>query len=189
MLETSSVFVGHLTGMAPGARKPRFTTKSDENTLITVKLHVQGRERPLNALVDSGASNNFIRASTLGTIPSKRCEEKHVASPSIMKVRLATGAVVELNRRVVRMHYAIEELQLDDEFIVLNLDDKFDVILGMPWLVRYQPSVDWLSRSITLAAPKDAPAQDHGEQHPPTGGSPPWAIQPTIGTSTDRISK
>ncbi|KAF1314478.1 Rna-dependent dna polymerase, partial [Globisporangium splendens] len=32
----------------------------------------------------------------------------------------------------------------------LDLDDKFDLILGMPWLRRYQPSIDWKKKKISV---------------------------------------
>ena len=31
--------------------------------------------------------------------------------------------------------------QYDDDFIVLDLDDKFDVLLGLPWYIIYEPRV------------------------------------------------
>ena len=54
-------------------------------------------------------------------------------------MRLATGASVTVNKRVVGIHYTIEGKEYDDDFIVLELDDKFDVILGLPWLRRCDP--------------------------------------------------
>ncbi|KAE9106434.1 hypothetical protein PF010_g12630 [Phytophthora fragariae] len=30
-----------------------------------------------------------------------------------------------------------------DELIVLDLDDKFEIVLGMPWLARHDPVIDW----------------------------------------------
>ena len=47
-------------------------------------------------------------------------------------MRLATGTSITVMKRVVRIHYTLEDLQYDDDFIVLDLDDKFDVILGLP---------------------------------------------------------
>uniref|UniRef100_H3H215 Retrotransposon gag domain-containing protein n=1 Tax=Phytophthora ramorum TaxID=164328 RepID=H3H215_PHYRM len=35
-----------------------------------------------------------------------------------------------------------------DELIVLELDDKFDMVLGMPWLARHDPVIDWTKRTI-----------------------------------------
>ena len=36
--------------------------------------------------------------------------------------------------------------------IVLELDDKFDVILGLPWLRRYEPWVSWQHRTVKMPA-------------------------------------
>ena len=47
-----------------------------------------------------------------------------------MTVRLATGASVTVMKRVVGITYTLKGVQYDDEFIILDLDDKFDVI---PW--------------------------------------------------------
>ena len=52
-------------------------------------------------------------------------------------MRLATGASVAVMKRVVGFHYALEDLKYNDDFIVLDLDDKLDIILGLPWLRRY----------------------------------------------------
>lgn len=49
-----------------------------------------------------------------------------------MAVRLATGAYVTVTKRIVGIHYTLEGKQYEDDFIVLDLDDKFDVILGLP---------------------------------------------------------
>ena len=46
----------------------------------------------------------------------------------------------------------LEGEQYDDDFIVLDLDDKFDVILGLPWLRRYEPRVSWQHRSVKMPA-------------------------------------
>ncbi|KAE9295901.1 hypothetical protein PF008_g24154 [Phytophthora fragariae] len=36
----------------------------------------------------------------------------------------------------------------NDNFIVFDMNYAFDCILGIPWLVRYQPQIDWLARSV-----------------------------------------
>ena len=56
-------------------------------------------------------------------------------------MRLATGASIAVMKRVVVFRYTLEALQYNDIFIVLDLDDKFDVILGLPWIRRYDPRV------------------------------------------------
>ena len=59
-----------------------------------------------------------------------------------MTVRLATGTSVTVKKGVVGIHYTLEDKKYHDYFIVLDLDDKFDVILGIPWLRRYEPIID-----------------------------------------------
>ncbi len=120
--------MGRLVREVNKARGARFTTRSNESPLIALNLFVEGRATPLRVLVDSGASENFIRSRSLSdslNYKEKRC------SPSRLLVRLATGATVELDKRTVQLSYTCEGRESDDEFIVLDLVKKFDVILEM----------------------------------------------------------
>ena len=67
-------------------------------------------------------------------------------------MRLATGASVTVKKRVVRIHYTLKGKEYDDDFIVLDLDDKFDVIQGLPWLRRYEPWISWQHRTVKMPA-------------------------------------
>ncbi|KAF1317037.1 reverse transcriptase, partial [Globisporangium splendens] len=49
----------------------------------------------------------------------------------------------------------VEDFRGEGEFILLDLDDKFDIILGMPWLKRYQPSIDWMNMKISVGKSRD----------------------------------
>uniref|UniRef100_M4BYH8 RxLR effector candidate protein n=1 Tax=Hyaloperonospora arabidopsidis (strain Emoy2) TaxID=559515 RepID=M4BYH8_HYAAE len=69
-----------------------------------------------------------------------------------MTVRLATGALITLMKRVLGLHYTLEDSQNDDDFIVMNLEDKFEVILGLPWFRRYEPRVSWQHRIVKMPA-------------------------------------
>ena len=157
----SSVVVGHLTLAAPEARTPCFTTIDDETNLIIVQLHVKGCDGVLRALVDSGASNNFVRSQALRRLPSE-CVTQKDCTPSTLLVRLATGSTVQVRKRVVVIHYTLQDKELNDEFIVLDLDDKFDVILGMPWLSTQHPTVDWSTRSLDLHSLELTPERGSG---------------------------
>ena len=157
----SSVDVGHLTLAAPEARSPCFTTIDDENSLIIVHLRLGDSDGVLRALVDSGASNNFVRSQALSRIPSE-CITQKESTPSTLLVRLATGSTVQVEKRVVAIRYTLQGKELNDEFIVLDLDDKFDVILGMPWLSTQHPTVDWSSRSVDLHSLELTPERGRG---------------------------
>ena len=69
-----------------------------------------------------------------------------------MTVHLTTGASVTVTKPVVGISYTLKKVQYDDDFIVLDLDERFDVILGLPWLRRYEPQVSWPRRSVDMPA-------------------------------------
>ncbi|KAE8970943.1 hypothetical protein PR001_g27051, partial [Phytophthora rubi] len=121
------------------------TTTDGDSRLILISLHVAGAERPLHALLDSGATNNFIRDDCLALLPS------HVRvweGPGEIAVKLADGKPLRAPRRAVSLAYAFDGFSTNDDFLVIELNYAFDCILGMPWLARYQPEIDWLARSV-----------------------------------------
>ena len=117
--------------------------------LLYLKLEA-AKDMSLRALVDCGASNNFVRRQSLDNSKLKYIEQE--ISPTRMTVRLVTGAFVTVMKRVVGISYTLKEVQYDDDFIVLDMDDKFNVILGLPWLRRYEPQVSWNRRSVDIPA-------------------------------------
>ena len=36
---------------------------------------------------------------------------------------------------------------------MLDIDDRYDIILGMPWLVKHQPWIDWTNGTIGRTLP------------------------------------
>ncbi|KAE8961171.1 hypothetical protein PR001_g30128, partial [Phytophthora rubi] len=121
------------------------TTTNGDSRLILISLHVAGAERPLRALLDSGATNNFIRDDCLALLPSHvRVRE----GPGEIVVKLADGKPHRAPRRAVSLAYAFDGFSTNDDFLVIELNYAFDCILGMPWLARYQPEIDWLARSV-----------------------------------------
>ncbi|KAF1320873.1 reverse transcriptase, partial [Globisporangium splendens] len=130
----------------------RENSVSQTSSLIVLKVHVDGIATPLRALVDTGASNNFVRNEVIvrhGVFVPDANEEK------TMVVRLANGSTVKMPKRVVRLAIKCEDFRGEDEFILLDLDDKFDLILGMPWLKRFQPSIDWMKMKISVDKSRD----------------------------------
>ncbi|GMF58051.1 unnamed protein product [Phytophthora fragariaefolia] len=102
--------------------------KKRDGKLNLVILNVNSkRERSLRALVDCGASNNFFRLGSLGRLDFEEVELPR----SLLKVRLATGVTVRTEKRVVSVPFSYPDKKFVDELIVLDLDDKFDMVLGM----------------------------------------------------------
>ncbi|KAF1313131.1 putative retroelement, partial [Globisporangium splendens] len=131
----------------------RENSVSQTSSLIVLKVHVDGIATPLRALVDTGASNNFVRNEVIvrHKVPMPDANEDKT-----MVIRLANGSTVKMPKRVVRLAIKCEDFRGEDEFILLDLDDKFDIILGMQWLKRYQPSIDWMKMKISVDKSHDA---------------------------------
>uniref|UniRef100_A0AAV1U074 Peptidase A2 domain-containing protein n=1 Tax=Peronospora matthiolae TaxID=2874970 RepID=A0AAV1U074_9STRA len=125
------------------------TALSDEESLITLKIEVTSG-MSLRSLIDRGASNSFIRRQSLRDSSLNYVEREFPLTR--MTVCLATGASETVNKREVGIHYTPEGKQYDDESIVSDLDDKFDGILGLPWLRKYRPWVSWQHRSVKMPA-------------------------------------
>ena len=118
-----------------------------------MRLHVTN-DMSLRALVDCGASNNFVRRQSLKDRRLKHIERD--VPLTRMTVRLATGASVTVRKRVVGIQYTMEDKQYDDDFIVLDLDEKCDVILGIPWLREYEPCISWQHRTVKMSATRSS---------------------------------
>ena len=134
-----------MTKVAPNTQSLCVAASGNEVSLITLKLEVT-QSMSLRALVDCGASNNFVRRQSLDKRELEYVERE--VPLTRMTMRLATGASVTVMKRVVGITFTLKGVQYDDDFIILDLDDKFDVILGLPWLRRYEPQVSCHRRTV-----------------------------------------
>ncbi|KAG2967678.1 hypothetical protein PC120_g26931 [Phytophthora cactorum] len=46
------------------------------------------------------------------------------------------------------MRFSYKHWVFVENLIVLDLDDKFDLVLGMPWLARHDPVINWEKRTV-----------------------------------------
>ncbi|KAG6612922.1 reverse transcriptase [Phytophthora cinnamomi] len=78
-------------------------------------------------------------------------------------------------KRVVNVRFSYKQRVFVEHFIVLDLDDKFDVVMGMPWLARHDPVIDWKKRTLVRFG-RDSGTESDGPvtQRAPAGarGSP-----------------
>lgn len=70
------------------------TTTSDDTRLVIVSLYVADARRPLRALLDSGATNNFCRAPCLSLLPARIHE-----GPGKVVLKMADGKPHRVPRR------------------------------------------------------------------------------------------
>ncbi|POM64641.1 Polyprotein [Phytophthora palmivora] len=121
------------------------TITSGDSRLIIVCLLVVGARRPIRALLDSGATNNFFRASCLSVLPNSVRVRN---GPGEVEIKLADGKVHRAARREVSLPYMFDGFHSNDDFLVIEMNYAFGCILGIPWLARYQPQIDCLARSV-----------------------------------------
>ncbi|POM78492.1 Pol protein, partial [Phytophthora palmivora] len=104
-------------------------------------------------LIDSGASTNFARRQTVARNSDKFADAlRESEGRGQVSVRLADGTVV--NVPGVRMDLAVkfEDFDSTESFLVLDMD-KYDLILGMPWLEKHEPWIDWRGKAIGASRP------------------------------------
>ncbi|GMF22762.1 unnamed protein product [Phytophthora fragariaefolia] len=130
---------GHAVSRTAAPRESHYhcKKKDDKPALVILKVNLE-RQRSLRALVDCGSSNNFVRLQSLARLDFEELELPR----SLLEVRLATGVVVRTEKCVVPGRLSYREKKLVDELIVLGLDDKLDVVLGMACLARHDPVID-----------------------------------------------
>ncbi|GMF53975.1 unnamed protein product [Phytophthora fragariaefolia] len=170
------VDIGHAVSKAaaPSESHSHCKKKDDKPNHVILKVNPK-RGSSLRALVDCGASNNFVRLQSLARLDFEEVELPR----SLLEVRLATGVVVRTEKRDVRARFSCEEKKFVDELIVLDLDDNFDLVLGMPWLTRHDPVIDWAKRAIMRFRSSFATESDGsvGAAHAPRGACDPQLRQ------------
>ncbi|KAG3144703.1 hypothetical protein PC128_g24341 [Phytophthora cactorum] len=123
--------------------------------LLVVQANVKGFENPWRVLIDSGASGNYARRSTLEG-SQRYAEALDVQTRDTISVRLATGTLVTVSKVSVDLGVKFFDFDSVERCLVLDLDSRYDLILGMAWLERHEPWIDW--RSKTLGATHFAPS-------------------------------
>ena len=114
----------------------RFTHK-----LVYLSVSLIGFSRTVQALIDSGATLNFIHealVANLGLI-TQSCPP--------VKVRLADGRILTHTNRKVTLNFTIAGVRQMQTFYVAPIG-MHSMILGMPWLESVNPVIDWRRKTI-----------------------------------------
>ncbi|ETO99493.1 hypothetical protein F441_23092 [Phytophthora nicotianae CJ01A1] len=124
--------------------------------LLVVQANVKGFVKPWRVLIDSGASGNYARRSILEG-SQLYSEALEVRTREEISVRLATGTLVTVSKVSVDLNVKFLNFDSVEPCLVLDLDSRYDLILGMAWLERHEPWIDWKSK--TLGATHPAPSE------------------------------
>lgn len=106
---------------------------SKKNVLFILPMRLENGFL-LNVLIDSGASDNFINQRVANTLGLNKIKGKR------RRVRLADESIVEVRDKYeIPLH--LQSLKFNVRCHALPL--HFDVILGIPWLRKVNPRIDW----------------------------------------------
>lgn len=117
---------------------------TNENNL----LHFDGTANycPANILIDAGASANYLSHSF--------AQQSNIQIRSLPKpryVRIPNGEEIEvIGYAYITVHIQNYVTHLDT--FVLPIDE-YDLILGMPWLQRENPQIDWRTHQFRIRLP------------------------------------
>ena len=128
-----------------------FPPPSPDHLCLVVHLVVPGQPPiPVEALVDSGASDCFLDPSILQQYDLH--PTPHVQPIPIELIDGSTpaaGAITHYITTGVRVHGVHSEILTCH---VMQLG-HFKMVLGFPWLVRHNPYLDWSAGTLTFFSP------------------------------------
>ena len=124
-----------------------FTTLPNERTLrIPVKISVNNQIIETTAIIDCGATGSFIDPElvTLAQFPLKKLD-RQVKAYNVDGTTNSKGNIVwETN-----VNLLFPKHQETVKLMVLNLGCR-QIILGMPWLKKWNPIIDWVNKRIFI---------------------------------------
>ncbi len=109
-------------------------------------LSFTGRDRTgttFHCLVDSGSTHDFADSAF-----ASRQGETTVLRTSV-PVEFANGEKGSATK-AVRILGRIGDHRLTVQALVMDLPNGYDMILGMPWLQKHNPQIDWLRSTIKI---------------------------------------
>ena len=116
-----------------------------------IRIEVKLRQKKIWALVDSGSSGNFIHHATALAFgfptQAKKGRGYPINTVDGSPVSHTGGSVITqtIPMEMITPGGHIEVIVLD----ITNLGEE-KMILGMPWLVKHNPTFDWSTRTIEL---------------------------------------
>ena len=121
-------------------------TLENDNDHIMVKIQPHGEKESvtINAMIDSGATEDFIDREVCNKHGIKMIKAKHPR-----EIYLADGKPSAMGpvTHMTKVPMDISSHRELATFQVANLENH-EVILGMPWLREHNPRIDWNDKRI-----------------------------------------
>ena len=107
-------------------------------SLLVAKVTVKGFDKPWSILIDSGASGNHVRCCSLEGNP-RYVEALKAHKVDTITVRLTTGTLVTAPKVPVNLGVKFFDFDNIERCLVLDLNSRYDLNLGMACLERHEP--------------------------------------------------
>ncbi|GMF33642.1 unnamed protein product [Phytophthora fragariaefolia] len=136
----------------PGTTLLCLSVAAARSNLVVVTASVKGYPESMTVLIDSGASFNFAMKGSVARNNALYASALEASkSNTNVSVRFATGSIVSTRKVTIPVSVKFDDFNSVEPFIVLDMDDRYDLILGMPWLAKHEPWIDWRSRTIGVS--------------------------------------
>ncbi|KAF1321848.1 Pol protein, partial [Globisporangium splendens] len=136
-----------------GSLVPGALDNKAPSEMLVYSADVKGYGKKMTVLVDCGASQNFVSKAALEQSLQAYDRLVHSGKREKMIVRLADGSTVHTEGVQVELSFSFCDFVCKETFVVLAMGSRYDLILGMPWLAKHQPWIDWRARTIGSSIP------------------------------------
>jgi len=118
----------------------------NDHSMVKIQLHGGKESVTINAMIDSGATEDFIDREVCNKHGIKMIKAKHPR-----EIYLADGKPSAMGpvTHITKVPMDISSHRELATFQVVNLQNH-EVILGMPWLREHNPTIDWNDKRITF---------------------------------------
>uniref|UniRef100_A0A0G4F087 CCHC-type domain-containing protein n=1 Tax=Chromera velia CCMP2878 TaxID=1169474 RepID=A0A0G4F087_9ALVE len=126
-----------------------YSTKTSHVPEKLIRFHGQLAGVPVHCLYDSGADSNFLAHSVA---ESNRFTLWDLDEPTICKGGLNGGPQLPISQEVKGLPLCIQGFSTPLDLTIINLDDDYDIMLGMPFCEEYIPISHNREKALTIPA-------------------------------------
>ena len=137
-----------LVGPTPDSQEDE-DTFYDAESRPPIKLLGLLNGKPVKMLIDSGASGNYIASSCIKrqSLACKSTAERYAVKlpdgTDLLVHAVLSGTKLKLDRSENAPEHRVA-------LAVIDMSMEADVVLGMPWLEKHNPQINWPDKHILL---------------------------------------
>ncbi|KAJ1966991.1 hypothetical protein H4R35_006844 [Dimargaris xerosporica] len=119
----------------------------DPLTIPLMLFHADFGQEQLTCLFDPGATNDFVsqQCVTKLQLPLQRARQP-------LTVQVANSTKMQVTHFVI-LDFLVNQKPFQLVGYVFN-HPRYDLVIGQPWIQRYQPRPDWTAYSLSIPEPR-----------------------------------